>query len=226
MGDEGSAKNNKELLHFIAQSVSTLRQMAITVKIETISMLDISNPVVQNALSGKGINKLPALVTALNVYFGKHDIVQIYSTKMREFIDIKQQQERPKNPDEQLSSYYRDAMNDKDDDHGAIGDGDQLRKDMQKNMDNTKSTRTRIESKLAPPLASPLASPRAPPRAPEVANSREDNLILPSDELQMAKKIAKDYKQTDEDYNESDDLMLSAYWSRMAPTDAEDSMAE
>jgi len=245
VGDEGSTKNNNELLQFIKASLPTLQQMTITVKIEPVSVLEISNPVLQKALNGKGINRLPALVTSLNIYFGKNDIIQIYSTKMREFIAAIREQEQQKtleikkkqeNPDEQLSNYYLDAMNDKDDDNGAIGDGDQLRNDLQKKMGNP--DKKRVENKLLPPReqatpqAARQATRQAAPQASRQAAShgesqeRADNLIIPSNELEIAKKIANEYRQTDGDYNESDDLMLNAFWSRMSLTDDSEPMAE
>lgn len=237
IGDEGSTRNNNELLYFIKSSLPMLQQMMITVKVETITVNDLANNVLQKALSSKGINKLPALVTPFNVFFGKNDIIQIYSTKMGEFNAIKQQQAaKNKTPDEQLSSYYMDAMNDKDDDNAAIGDGDQLLKDLSKNMGKSNTDKKRVESKLAPPReqlsqSGPSQSSRAGPsqssregpsqssREQPVMKERADNIVPPSDELEIAKKVAKEYKQSGDDYNESDDLMLSAYWSRMALTD-------
>jgi len=120
-----------------------------------------------------------------------------------------------------------DAMNDKDDDNAAIGDGDQLLKDLSKNMGKSNSDKKRVESKLAPPREqiSQSGPPRgqssqaAPSREQPVIKERADNIVPPSDELEIAKKVAKEYKQSGDDYNESDDLMLSAYWSRMALTD-------
>lgn len=222
IGDEGSTRNNNELLYFIKSSLPMLQQMMITVKVETLTVNDLANTVLQKALSSKGINKLPALVTPLNVYFGKNDIIKIYSTKVGEFNAAKQQQKAVQNktPDEQLSSYYMDAMNEKDDDNSAIGDGDQLLKDLSKNMGKSNSDKKRVESKLAPPREQPSqAGPsRGQPSQP-VMKERADNIIAPSDELEIAKKVAKEYKQSGDDYNESDDLMLSAYWSRMSLTD-------
>ena len=221
IGDEGSTRNNNELLYFIKSSLPMLQQMMITVKVETITVNDLANNVLQKALSSKGINKLPALVTPFNVFFGKNDIIQIYSTKMGEFNAIKQQQAaKNKTPDEQLSSYYMDAMNDKDDDNAAIGDGDQLLKDLSKNMGKSNTDKKRVESKLAPPREQLSQSgPSQSSREQPVMKERADNIVPPSDELEIAKKVAKEYKQSGDDYNESDDLMLSAYWSRMALTD-------
>ena len=225
VGDEGSAQNNTELLQFIQASLATLRQMSISVKVEAIPLQSLPKAEVQNALNAKGISRLPALKTPINTYFGKNDIIGIYSSKMNEFKAAIQPKPIPASPDEYLSNYYREIMNDKSDDTEAIGDSDQLRKDIQNSVNKASSDKKRVESKLMPPLPAPGAAPRPAPGAAAgpaprpAADDRKDNLAMPGNDPELIKKVSNEYRQAGDDYNESDDLMLSAYWARTAVTD-------
>lgn len=224
------------ILKYLQVKMPLLQQMGVSVKINKVRSQDLQNPRLVEAIRQKGISRLPALVTASNVYIGFKDIIDVYESNIKTFMKMttpQKSQPVKKVPYEtNLEDFYKNEMTlDK-----ANEDTEEV--DFGEGADMMTSYRNRMEKRDTSSQPSRQNMTQKITSISKNNNSRSaENISINNDEAEIQETInrlaldidssirekaftASKNDSLDEGGDPQDDLMERAYWgSRVASSD-------
>lgn len=126
--DVKSRKLTLRILTYIKAQLPIFGQMGVRILVHKIRRADLQKPKVREAMRGKGITSLPAVVTPNETYAGAESIIALYDRNIETYQAWARRSEEPAGggtPEDILDDFYRKEMSfDRvEQDDATIGDG-------------------------------------------------------------------------------------------------------
>lgn len=191
--DVSSREITLGVLKFIQGNMPTFSKMGLEIKVNKITTTALKDVRLRNAMRGRGIAKLPALLTPNGVYLGRASIEALYTENIKKFkafptaVDSKE----PLSQEDGLSSYYGNEMSveamQEDDEEEGIGRGDSLMKQYQHALAARDRTRPRTTgpdrlAALKPKERARPVDEYKTPRTPALTRPAEERDEEPSED--------------------------------------------